>query len=83
MLDINELIFILTHITSYIKHIQTLQYNETFKALYDNAPKIDPKLIDGIFLDEFHQLPSEIFQEFDYEPIASASIAQVPIYRYI
>ncbi|KAJ3320252.1 hypothetical protein HDV06_005396 [Boothiomyces sp. JEL0866] len=52
------------------------QYN-IFKALFDNAPCVEKQVIERIFLEEFGTLPQDIYDEFDYEAIASASIAQV------
>ena len=45
--------------------------------LYDDAPTVDYKAVEKIFLEEFGKKPSDIFSEFDPVAIASASIAQV------
>ncbi|KAJ3259101.1 hypothetical protein HK103_002988 [Boothiomyces macroporosus] len=52
------------------------QYN-IFKALFDNAPCVEKKVVERIFLEEFGTLAQNIYEDFDYEAIASASIAQV------
>ncbi|KAJ3270867.1 hypothetical protein HDV01_007338 [Terramyces sp. JEL0728] len=52
------------------------QYN-IFKTLFDNAPCVEKQVVEQIFLEEFGTLPQDIFEEFDYKAIASASIAQV------
>ncbi len=43
----------------------------------DNAPMVEAASIRQIFIGEFGKPPEELFQEFDYSPIASASMAQV------
>ena len=43
----------------------------------DKAPFVEPSAIRQAFLEEFEKAPEDLFQEFEYAPIASASMAQV------
>ncbi|KAJ3053344.1 hypothetical protein HK097_004482 [Rhizophlyctis rosea] len=52
-------------------------YARTFKVLYDNAPAVPYPEVEQIFLQEFGKLPSDDYQTFSRQPLASASIAQV------
>lgn len=58
-------------------HILPPQYAAKFKVLYDDAPTETYEAIEKLFLEEFQQKPDQIFADFDPNPIASASIAQV------
>ena len=48
-----------------------------FESLLDSVPPADPGEIRQVFIDEIGRAPEDVFAEFDPEPIASASIAQV------
>lgn len=50
---------------------------EQLAHLQDHAPLVSEEDIRGVFLSEFHDLPEHLFAEFDYTPVASASMAQV------
>eukprot|EP01111_Echinosteliopsis_oligospora_P018502 TRINITY_DN8526_c0_g1_i1.p1 TRINITY_DN8526_c0_g1~~TRINITY_DN8526_c0_g1_i1.p1 ORF type:complete len:364 (-),score=60.59 TRINITY_DN8526_c0_g1_i1:157-1248(-) len=60
-----------------MNHVLPVQYQRTFKVLYDDAPVVDYSEIEKIFLQDFGLRPDQIFSEFDEKPVASASIAQV------
>lgn len=60
-----------------MNHILPPQYNDTLKSLFMEAPVVPFDEVVNTFKEEFDRHPNEIFQEFDPNPIASASIAQV------
>lgn len=50
---------------------------DKLKTLQDDVPAMSRHKLDKALKQEFHQPIDEVFDDFDYEPIASASIAQV------
>lgn len=48
-----------------------------FASLFDDAPQIPYSSIRQVFIDEFGREPEDIFEVFEKEAMASASIAQV------
>jgi ubiquinone biosynthesis protein len=50
---------------------------ESLKSLQDNLQPFETKVAISIFEEEFNTKISEIFKEFDKNPVAAASIAQV------
>ncbi|KXS09927.1 ABC1-domain-containing protein [Gonapodya prolifera JEL478] len=58
-------------------HVLPPQYNDTFKVLYDSAPVVPSTDVRTLFIEEFGHPPEAVFDEFDWTPIGSASIAQV------
>lgn len=62
---------------STMEHILPPHYPRTLSTLQDRALPQDRTQVDTLFLEEFQALPSQLFQHFDYSPLAAASLAQV------
>ncbi|XP_074059146.1 putative aarF domain-containing protein kinase 5 isoform X2 [Macrotis lagotis] len=58
-------------------HLLPPEYITTLRLLEDKALTRGYKEVDELFLEDFQAPASELFQEFDYEPVAAASLAQV------
>ena len=58
-------------------HIYPREWTETLRVLQDQAARRDFSVVEEIFHQEFGKGPKEMFKEFEEDPIAAASIAQV------
>jgi predicted unusual protein kinase regulating ubiquinone biosynthesis (AarF/ABC1/UbiB family) len=52
-------------------------YCVEFRKCLDRVPPFDAAEVDATLRSELKREPSDVFESFDYEPLASASIAQV------
>lgn len=59
--------------------IETLprEYCDALLALLDRVPQFPPEQVDRVFLEELKALPRDLYREFEYQAVASASIGQV------
>ncbi|PKK16861.1 aarF domain containing kinase 5, partial [Columba livia] len=58
-------------------HLLPPEYGAALRPLEDRALQRRHGEVDELFLEEFRTTPAGLFREFDYEPVAAASLAQV------
>ena len=57
------------------------EYVSTMKVLHSNAPKMDLRDIYAVIQDDLGQNPHDLFEEFEEEPLGTASLAQVRLVK--
>ena len=53
------------------------EVTQMFKTLQKESPSMSKQQVQRVFVENFGKLPENIFAEFDYIPVAAASIGQV------